>query len=527
LHFKLNGLRRNTHKEYLMAHPHIIKVRDGIMRLKHRTSWKIKIGAAATGITLSLGAVWWLSLPMPQNYETEVPVMARSYSVTPVSCDCPDNGGCRIQLKFYAMEPAQKTMPEYTVQEVSSLAKTVITFARVSKINREFDYSQITNSPLIDSVEYGVKDGNLVLEIYRKGAYLPAKVSVEQTLATIALSPANENYPLTSNQTPADNSAAFPALHPISFDALLKSPLKNAAVFFQGSPVEFETSTTTDNGYHFSFEKTLEIDKEYTVKTIIADSMGRTIVSSWTFLAQIPSAVALGKDRFKYLGWWGEINSNSVAVRKGVAANSDKLGTLSSANRVKVIKEVYGEWVDGKNLWYQIDGGMYADAYIFSDYVTPMEQPQPPKTFIIPEGVALGQNWIDVDLTKKVLTLFNFDKPVFATYISSGRDGNETETGTFHVWYKLKKAEMKGGPPLHSYRYHLKNIPWTMYYNNDYAMHGTYWHDKFGSPQSAGCTNLTRGDAKYVFDNTLPVIPDGKDSVFARDNSGTVVFNHK
>jgi len=193
-----------------------------------------------------------------------------------------------------------------------------------------------------------------------------------------------------------------------------------------------------------------------------------------------------------------------------------------------VIKEVYGDWVDGKNLWYQIDGGVYPGAYVFSEYVMPMVQPAPPEKFIIPDGINSGQKWIDVNLTKKVLTLFDYDKPMFVTYISPGRDENPTEPGAYRVWYKLTKADMKGGPPLHTYRYHLKNIPWVMYYNYDYAIHGTYWHDKFGMPQSAGCTNMTQGDAKYIFDNTLPTIPDDKKSVFSTDaNLGTVVFNHE
>ena len=514
-----------------MNRPRIIKIHKKISGLGKNTRRKIEIGAAIVSVFLILGAVWWLSLPLPQNYETEIRIKSNSYSVAPGASNCADNSGCRIQLKFFVSDPAQNAVPEYTISEDLKTAQTVITFDRVSKINGEFDYNQIISNPLIDSINYNIKKNKFIIEINRKGAYLPALVSVEKNLATINLPPATENYPQLSNFVPADNSAAFPALHPISFDAELMSPLKNAAVFFQGNPVEFETATTSAGNYHFSFSRILEIDQEYSVKAIVTDTADRTIVSLWTFTGQIPSAAILGKDRFKYLGWWGEINSNGVAVRKDVAIASDKVGTLSSANRVKVIKEVYGEWVDGKNLWYQIDGGMYPGAYVFSDYVTPMAQPQPAQNVAIPEGVAAGQNWIDVDLTKKVLTLFDYDKPIFATYISPGRDENPTQPGTFRVWYKLLKTEMKGGPPLHSYKYDLKNIPWTMFYNYDYAIHGTYWHDKFGTPQSAGCTNMTQGDAKYIFDNTLPAIPEGKKSAVARDETGkgtgTVVHNHK
>jgi len=195
--------------------------------------------------------------------------------------------------------------------------------------------------------------------------------------------------------------------------------------------------------YSFTFEEELKIDTDYTVKAVVTDDSGRTTVSSWNFTGQIPSAAILGKDRFKYLGWWGRINANGITVRKGAGTSFDKIGTLSSAERVKVLEEVFGEWVDGKNLWYRIDGGKYADNYIFADYITPMEQPEPPAEFKIPDGVAAGDNWIDVDLTKKILTLFNYNKPLFTTYISPGRADNPTLTGTYRVWYKLKKPKCK------------------------------------------------------------------------------------
>ncbi|MCU0653124.1 MAG: L,D-transpeptidase family protein [Candidatus Pacebacteria bacterium] len=506
---------------------HINKVRDRILGVKERISWRLKIGAAAAAVILVLGAVWWLFLPLPSNYETKLPAYPHSYSATPLSCVCQEGDGCRLSLGFRSLEPAQKTAPEHRIVEDTRTAQTDIVFDRVSEINGQFDYEQITKSPLIDSVDYRVENGKLVIKISRKGAYLPARIEITDATAVVIMEPAAKDFPVISNQKPAQDSAAFPAWHSIGFDATLAAPLKTATVFFQGKPMELDIAPLGPNNYRITFARLLEIDNEYTVRVIVADDTGRTAVDSWSFAAQIPSAVALGKDRFKYLGWWGEINSDGVAVRKGVASASDKVGTLSSANRVKVLKEVYGEWINGKNLWYQIDGGAYPGAYVFSDYVTPMAQPAPPQNFTIPDGVKEGEKWIDVDLAKKVMTLFNYDKPVFATYVAIGRKGNETQAGTFRVWYKLYKTEMRGGPPLHSYRYDLKNIPWTMFYNDDYAIHGTYWHDRFGTQQSAGCTNMTQNDAKFIFENTLPIIPSDKVAAFAKDNNpGTVVHNH-
>jgi len=513
-----------------MTHPHISKLREGITRIKQRANWERKLGIAATGAILITGAVWWLALPLPKDYETDIPAQPRSYTVFPVACNCSDKTGGQISLRFHPDEPAQNEMPAYKIEENIPQTKTVVSFENVANIVGQFDYEDVTNCPFIESVNYFVKNGVFIVEISRKGAYLPARLSTQGPQATVILEPATQNYPLIVNQKPADNSAAFPALHPISFDAVIEGSLKSASVFFQGDLVKNATTTVNGNTYHFSFDRMLEIDKEYSVKAVIADNQNRTTVRTWSFTGQIPSAVALGKDRFKYLGWWGRINADGVTVRKGVATTSDRVGTLSSANRIKVLKEVYGDWVNGKNLWYQIDGGAYPGAYVFSEFVTPMEQPAPPQKVDIPSEVAAGEKWIDVDLVKKVLTLFDYDKPVFATYISSGRKENPTQTGTYRVWYKLVKTEMKGGPPLHSYKYDLKNIPWAMFYNFDYAIHGTYWHDKFGTPQSAGCTNMTQGDAKFIFDNTLPVVPAGKQSEVSRNDSnkgtGTVVHNH-
>jgi Uncharacterized protein conserved in bacteria len=319
--------------------------------------------------------------------------------------------------------------------------------------------------------------------------------------------------------------------HTIVFEAVLRAPLATATVFINEKPVSFRQEEIAPGEYRFSFEQDIEIDKEYTVKTIIGDRENRTAVDSWNFMGQIPSAAILGKDRFKYLGWWGQINTNGVAVRQGASAFSEKLGTFSTANRVKVIKEVFGEWINGKNLWYQIDGGAYPEAYVFSEFITPMAQPVAPENFTIPDEVAENENGL-MSIWQKILTLFEYDRPIFSTYIAPGREENPTKTGTYRIWYKLVKAEMQGGPPLHTYAYHLKNIPWVMYYNYDYAIHGTYWHDKFGMPQSAGCTNMTQGDAKFIFENTLPELAEGQEEAFSRDKpnvgygTGTVVYNH-
>jgi lipoprotein-anchoring transpeptidase ErfK/SrfK len=48
--------------------------------------------------------------------------------------------------------------------------------------------------------------------------------------------------------------------------------------------------------------------------------------------------------------------------------------------------------------------------------------------------------------------------------------------------------------------YSLEDVPFTMYFYQGYGLHGTYWHDNFGTPMSHGCVNLRTADASWLFD---------------------------
>lgn len=457
----------------------------------------------------------------------ETPEYAKEYSVLPLSCSYQENICTKIDFYFFTPETVLRTIPSYLVEEFPNEARTKVTFYNIGKIKAQFTYNEVVSNPLIEELNYYKKEGNFIVEIKRKGAFLPAEIVQDGFMASIILKEGDQNYPIISDQKPAADSAAYPAFRKISFKAALKDSLKKAVVFFQNKPVDFSTELISPNEYLFNFDANILKDEQYFVKAIIADSQNRTTVLSWMFEGQIPVAITLGKDRFKYLGWWGRINANGVSIRKEPKQSSEELDPFSSLNNVKVLKEVYGETVNDNNVWYEIDGGKHPHAYVFSEYVTPIEQPQPPQKFTIPEGVKEGEYWIDVDLTQKFITLFSYDKPVFSSYVSTGKLENPTITGTFRIWYKLKKTRMRGGPPLHGYIYDLADVPSVLFYNEDYAIHGTYWHDKFGSVQSAGCTNLTQGDAAFIFEKVNPKLDSEKNSIFSSpDNPGTVVYNH-
>ncbi len=113
-----------------------------------------------------------------------------------------------------------------------------------------------------------------------------------------------------------------------------------------------------------------------------------------------------------------------------------------------------------------------------------------------PEGVS--GRWVAVDLYEQTLVAYQDDTPVFSTLISSGLPTHETPQGLFNVWAHMPSDGMSGAAGAPS-AYALQSVPWVMYFDGGFSLHGTYWHDLFGYRQSHGCVNLTISDAKWLY----------------------------
>ena len=131
--------------------------------------------------------------------------------------------------------------------------------------------------------------------------------------------------------------------------------------------------------------------------------------------------------------------------------------------------------------------------------------------------------WIRVDLSEQVVVAYENNKPIRAFVISSGLSRTPTVTGEFRIKTKVKAQTMTGGSG--AYYYNLPNVKWVQYFYQEYAFHGTYWHNDFGRPKSHGCINMTNADAKWLFDWAGPTW-DGKTVWFNSnaDNPGTLVL---
>ncbi len=151
-----------------------------------------------------------------------------------------------------------------------------------------------------------------------------------------------------------------------------------------------------------------------------------------------------------------------------------------------------------------------------------------------PKDLKPGEKWVDVNTTTQTLVAYEGTKPVFATAVSTGLVDKEdkdkdhhTPPGTFRIREKHIAATMDGdvasdGP------YSIEDVPWIMYFNGSYALHGAFWHNNFGKTKSHGCVNMAPQDAKAIFAWTEPHLPDGWHGVMSTtEKPGTRVVIHE
>lgn len=165
-------------------------------------------------------------------------------------------------------------------------------------------------------------------------------------------------------------------------------------------------------------------------------------------------------------------------------------------------------------VWYQTD-----DGYIGAPQVSRVDRIQ-----AFPQGLYEGERWIHVDLRNQFAALYEGTTMKFVTLISSGDDDHPTPTGTFRIQSKHISATMDDEDNLSS-AYFIQDVPWVMYFQGGYALHGAFWHDRFGLRTSHGCVNLAPKDARRFFQFAdAPVLPAGLHAVFsAPDRPGTLV----
>ncbi|MCC7163613.1 MAG: LysM peptidoglycan-binding domain-containing protein [Anaerolineae bacterium] len=132
--------------------------------------------------------------------------------------------------------------------------------------------------------------------------------------------------------------------------------------------------------------------------------------------------------------------------------------------------------------------------------VPPAPAPSAPQPAVaVPVNAPTPGKWIDINVSDQTISAYEGATLLKTVVVSTGTARTPTVLGTYKILSKYPAVHMRGGTPGVDY-YDLPNVPWTMFFYQGYAIHGTYWHTNFGTRMSHGCVNLPTDDAKWFYD---------------------------
>jgi hypothetical protein len=210
----------------------------------------------------------------------------------------------------------------------------------------------------------------------------------------------------------------------------------------------------------------------------------------------VPSADRVGFARGRAVIW----------PSAGHAASGSRVVPRDSVGPRELVVAVETATVRGRTIW-RTPRGWIDPRHVFVSSAAPM-----------PANLAQGERWVDIDTRSQVLVAYEGTRPVYFTLISSGRRGFDTRRGEYRAWVKLATTDMSNAddPALDTSTrvYSVERVPWVLFFNGDQALHGVYWHDRFGTARSHGCVNLAPKDARWIFEWAPPALPAGWEAVF-------------
>lgn len=224
-------------------------------------------------------------------------------------------------------------------------------------------------------------------------------------------------------------------------------------------------------------------------------------------LAELPISGMVGEITIPYAeSWWGVNRSPSPGPRLYYGSTH-------------WVTEAVSDQRDG-SLWYKCYDNLWQSHYYTRpEYVRLYtEADLAPLAPLLPDH----EKYIEIILDEQMLYAFEGDVLVRAARTATGQRGFETPTGWFRTFHKRPTYHMTGGYDDASL-FDLPGVPWDTYITDSgVAIHGTYWHNDFGTTHSHGCINLTPEDARWVYRWTSPPVQPGERVVLA-PGSGTRV----
>lgn len=182
-------------------------------------------------------------------------------------------------------------------------------------------------------------------------------------------------------------------------------------------------------------------------------------------------------------------------------------------------------WVDyaivtsNGDVWYRIQDDRYEAAYVvFAPHLRQVTARE-----IKPISTDISDKKIVVDLPRQKITAYENSYPVYSARIASGYFEGDTPQGEFRIERKQPSRHMASRSEGNEFD--LPGVPWVCFISwTGVSIHGTYWHNNYGTPQSHGCINLSPEAAKWIYRWTEPFVPVDEDYVGADHGTKVVVI---
>lgn len=180
--------------------------------------------------------------------------------------------------------------------------------------------------------------------------------------------------------------------------------------------------------------------------------------------------------------------ATGTTLRTGIVL---KIGDIVQNENEVWYRIIFDEWVRYPDrvstTWYV----RARDARLFFDVGTIEYVPDMPAP----------NKYIIVDRSDQMLYAYADETLFMQTPISTGLLLTPTPRGTFTIYKKTPSRYMQGPlPGISDQYYDLPGVPWTLYFTQEgAAIHGAYWHEKFGRPWSHGCVNVSLTEAETLY----------------------------
>jgi len=116
-----------------------------------------------------------------------------------------------------------------------------------------------------------------------------------------------------------------------------------------------------------------------------------------------------------------------------------------------------------------------------------------------------GDIFVKVDLSDQIMNIYKGDTLIYSWFVSTAVDGYMTPTGQYKPYHTAKMHFSK--------QFYNSPMPYSVFFKDGYAIHGTEYVRSLGYKASHGCVRLHPENAKKLYDLVLQL---GYDRTFIK-----------